>query len=48
MEWRQERPAKDETSEMDGTSPRPPWMEKNGGESQDSTCVVALLRRIHS
>ena len=42
MEWRrQERPAKDETPEMVGTSLRPLWMEENCWESQDSAQVVA-------
>ena len=46
MEWRrQERPAKDETPEIVGTSPRPPWMEENCGESQDSAWVVALIKK---
>jgi hypothetical protein len=46
MEWRsQKRPAKDETPEMVGTSSRPPWMEENCGESQDSTWVVAHIKK---
>ena len=46
MEWRrQEQPAKDETPEMVGTSPRLPWMEENCGESQDSAWVVALIKK---
>ena len=43
--WRQERPAKDETPEMVGKSPRPPWMEENCRESQDSAWVVALIKK---
>ena len=43
--WRQERPAKDETPEMVGKSPRPPWMEENCRVSQDSAWVVALIKK---